>query len=160
MEVWSPNHWTAGNVSKERQCVLKTKSFPSHSPPPLRRASLGVFLLLDLLVLSSWKGVWGHAAILTSQESWKVGHSWGTAANFYWDCEETATWWFHNFIFLLQIDGETMETVKDFILGGSKTTADGNCSHEIKRRLLLGRQAMTNLDSILKSRDITLLTKV
>ena len=59
-----------------------------------------------------------------------------------------------------QIDGETMETVLDFILGGSKITADGDCSHEIKRCLLLGRKAMTNLDSILKSRDITLLTKV
>ena len=55
-----------------------------------------------------------------------------------------------------QIDGETMETVTDLILGGSKITADGDCSHEIKRRLLLGRKAMTNLDSILKSRDITL----
>ena len=59
-----------------------------------------------------------------------------------------------------QIDGEMMETVSDFILGGSKITTDGDCSHEIKRRLLLGRNAMTNLDSILKSRDITLLTKV
>ena len=59
-----------------------------------------------------------------------------------------------------QIDGETMETVTDFILGGSKITANGDCSHEIKRRLLLGRKAMTNLDSILKSRDITLPTKV
>ena len=59
-----------------------------------------------------------------------------------------------------QIDGETMETVKDFIFGGSKITADGDCSHEIKRHLLLGRKAMTNLDSILKSRDITLPTKV
>ena len=59
-----------------------------------------------------------------------------------------------------QIDGETMERVTDFILGGSKITADGDYSHEIKRRLLLGRKAMTNLDSILKSRDITLLTKV
>ena len=59
-----------------------------------------------------------------------------------------------------QIDGETMETVRDFILGGSKITADGDCSHEIKRRLLLGRKVMTNLDNILKSRDITLLTKV
>ena len=58
------------------------------------------------------------------------------------------------------IDGETMETVRDFILGDSKVTADGNCSHEIKSSLLLGRKAMTNLDSILKSRDITLLTKV
>ena len=59
-----------------------------------------------------------------------------------------------------QIDGETMETVRDFILGGSKITADGHCSHEIKRRLFLGRKAMTNLDSILKSRDITSLAKV
>ena len=59
-----------------------------------------------------------------------------------------------------QIDGETMKTVADFILGGSKITADGDCSHEIKRHLLLGRKTMTNLDSILKSRDITLPTKV
>ena len=59
-----------------------------------------------------------------------------------------------------QIDGETMETVKDFILGGSKITADGDCNHEIRRNLLLGRKAMTNLDSIFKSRDITLPTKV
>jgi len=58
------------------------------------------------------------------------------------------------------IDGETMETVTDFIFLGSKITADGDCSHEIKRCLLLGRKAMTNLDSILKSRDITLPTKV
>ena len=59
-----------------------------------------------------------------------------------------------------QIDGETMETVTDFILGGSNITADCDCSHEIKKRLLLGRKAMTNLDSMLKSRDITLPTKV
>ena len=59
-----------------------------------------------------------------------------------------------------QIDGETVETVTDFIFLDSKITADGDCSHEIKRRLLLGRKAMTNLDSILKSRDITLPTKV
>ena len=59
-----------------------------------------------------------------------------------------------------QIDGETVETVTDFIFGGSKITADGNCSHEIKRHLLLGRKVMTNLDSILKSRDTTLPTKV
>ena len=58
-----------------------------------------------------------------------------------------------------QIDREAMETVTDFILGGSKITADGDCSHEIKKRLLLGRKVMTNLDSILKSRDITLPTK-
>ena len=59
-----------------------------------------------------------------------------------------------------QIDGETMETVTDFILGGSKITADGDCSHEMKRRFLLGRKVVTNLDSLLKSRDITLPTKV
>ena len=59
-----------------------------------------------------------------------------------------------------EIDGETVETVDDLILGGSKMTADGDCSHEIKRRLLLGREVMTNLDCILKSRDITLPTKV
>ena len=59
-----------------------------------------------------------------------------------------------------QIDGKTVETVSDFIFGGSKITADGDCSHEIKRRLLLGRKVMTNLDSIFKSRDITLPTKV
>ena len=59
-----------------------------------------------------------------------------------------------------QIDGETMEIVRDIILGGSKITSDGDCSHEIKRRLLLGRKVMTNLDSIFKSRDITLPTKM
>ena len=59
-----------------------------------------------------------------------------------------------------QIDGETVETVSDFIFGGSKITADGNCSHEMKRCLLFGRKVMTNLDSILKSRDITLPTKI
>ena len=59
-----------------------------------------------------------------------------------------------------QIYAETMETVRDFLFGGSKITVDGDCSHEIKRRLLLGRKVMTNLDSILKSRDITLPTKV
>ena len=66
-------------------------------------------------------------------------------------CSPTTSW---------QIDGETVETVSDFILGGSKITADGDCSHEIKRLLLLGRKVMTNLDSILYSRDITLPTKV
>ena len=59
-----------------------------------------------------------------------------------------------------EIDGETVETVADFIFGGSKITADGDCSHEIKRHLLLGRRVMSNLDSILKSRDVTLPTKV
>ena len=65
--------------------------------------------------------------------------------------------WPHHF---MEIDGETMGTVTDFVFLGSKITADGDCSHEIKRHLLLGRKAMTNLDSILKSRGITLLTKV
>ena len=60
----------------------------------------------------------------------------------------------------MEIDGETVKTVSDFILGGSKITADGDCRHEIKRCLLLGRKVMSNLDSILKSRDITLQTKV
>ena len=64
---------------------------------------------------------------------------------------ESATW---------QIDGDTVETMADFILGGSKITADGDCSHENKRHLLLGRKVMTNIDSILKKRDITLSTKV
>ena len=59
-----------------------------------------------------------------------------------------------------EIDGETVETVSDFIFGGSKITADGDCGHEIKRHLLLGRKVMTNLDSVLRSRNITLLTKV
>ena len=59
-----------------------------------------------------------------------------------------------------EIDGETVDTVSDFIFGGSKITADGDCSHEIKRHLLLGRKVMTNLDSILKSRDITLSIKI
>ena len=63
-------------------------------------------------------------------------------------------------ITLWETDGETVETVADFILGGSKITADGDCSHEIKRRLLLGRKVMTNLDSVLKSRGLTLPTKV
>ena len=65
--------------------------------------------------------------------------------------------WSHHF---MGIDGETVETVSDFILGGSKITAEGDCSHKIKRRLVLGRKVMTNLDSIFKSRDITLPTKV
>ena len=68
-----------------------------------------------------------------------------------WHCLSLTSW---------EIDGETVETVSDIILGGSKITVDGDCSHEIKRRLLLGRKVMTNLDSIFKSRDITLLTRV
>ena len=71
--------------------------------------------------------------------------------NEYYDIQSITSW---------QIDGETMETVTDFILGGSKISADGDCSHEIKRHLLHGRKTMTKLDSILKSRDIILPTKV
>ena len=70
------------------------------------------------------------------------------------------SWSHHGPITSWQIDGETMKTVRDFIFLGSKITADGDCSHEIKRLLLLGRKAMTNLDSILKNKDLTLLTKV
>ena len=68
--------------------------------------------------------------------------------------------WFAPNYTIIQIDGETVETVADFIFWGSKITVDGDCSHEIKRHLLLGRKVMTNLDSILKSRDVTLSTKV
>ena len=69
-------------------------------------------------------------------------------------------YWFYIKVYSWEIDGETEETVADFIFWGSKITAHGNCSHEIKRCLLLGRKAITNLDSILKSRDITLPTKI
>ena len=65
-----------------------------------------------------------------------------------------------SWVFIGRTDGEAMETVSDFILGGSKITSDGDCSHETKRRLLLGRKVMINLDSILKSRDVTLLMKI
>ena len=75
-------------------------------------------------------------------------------------CYRQARYYYPNSVTSWEIDGETVETVSDFILGGSKITADGNCSHEIKRCLLLGGKVMTNLDSILKSRDITLPTKV
>ena len=86
------------------------------------------------------------------QESEKVGLKLNTQkTNIITSLHGIASW---------QIDGETMETVTDFILGGFKITADGDCSHEIKRRFLLGRKVMTNLDSIFKSRDMTLLTKV
>ena len=83
------------------------------------------------------------------EESEKVGLTFRIQRS--WHPVPVASW---------EIDGETVETVSDFILGGSKITADGDCSHEIKRRLLLGRKVMTNLDSIFKSRDISLLTKV
>ena len=85
------------------------------------------------------------------EESEKVGLKLNIQKTKIMACSPITSW---------QIDGETVETVSDFIFGGSKITADGDCSHEIKRRLLLGRKFMTNLDSILKSRDITLPTKV
>ena len=88
--------------------------------------------------------------IKVKEESEKVGltqHS---------ENDDHGIWSYH----FMQIDGETMERVTDFIFGGSKITADGDCSHEIKRHLLIGRKVMTNLDSVLKSRDITLPTKV
>ena len=84
------------------------------------------------------------------EESEKVGLKFNTQKTNIMTSSPITSW---------QIDGETMETVIDCILGGSKITADGDCSHEIKRRLLLGRKVMTNLDSILKRRDITLPTK-
>ena len=85
------------------------------------------------------------------EESEKAGLKFNIQKTKIMACGPIASW---------QIDGETIETLTDFILMGSKITADGDCSHEIKRRLLLGRKVMTNLDSIFKSRDITLLTKV
>ena len=84
------------------------------------------------------------------EESEKVGLKLNIQKTKIMACGPSTSW---------QIDGETLETVADFIFWGFKTTADGDCSHEIKRRLLLGRKAMTNLDNILKSRDITLSTK-
>ena len=85
------------------------------------------------------------------EESEKVGLKLNIQKTKIMACSPITSW---------QIDGETMETVRDFSVLGSKITADGDCSHEIKRRLLLGRKDMTNLDSIFKSRDITLSTKV
>ena len=85
------------------------------------------------------------------EESEKVGLKLNIQKTKIMACDPITSW---------QIGGETVETVADFIFLGSKITADGNCSHEVKRRLLLGRKVMTNLDSILKSRDITLPTKV
>ena len=84
------------------------------------------------------------------EESEKVGLKLNIQKNKIMASDPTISW---------QIDGETGETVRDFIFGGSKITADGDCSHEVKKRLLLGIKVMTNLDSILKSRDITLPTK-
>ena len=90
-------------------------------------------------------------SLLMKEESEKVGLKFNIQKTKIMTSSPITSW---------QIDGETMETVRDFILGGLKITADGDCNHEIKRCLLLGRKARTNLDSILKSRDITLPTKV
>ena len=90
-------------------------------------------------------------SLLMKEESEKVGLKLNIQKTKIMACGPITSW---------KIDGETVETVADFILLGSKITADGDCSHEIKRRLLLGRKVMTNLDSILKSRDITLPTNV
>ena len=90
-------------------------------------------------------------SLLMKEESEKVGLKLNSQKTKIMASGPTTSW---------QINGETVETVSDFILGGSKITADGDCSHEIKRRLLLGRKTMTNIDNILKSRDITLPTKV
>ena len=89
--------------------------------------------------------------LMKKEESEKVGLKLNIQKTKIMACGPITSW---------EIGGETVETVSDFILGAPKITADGDCSHEIKRRLLLGRKAMTNLDSILKSRDITLPTKV
>ena len=93
----------------------------------------------------------GHSLLMKVKESGKAGLKLNIQKMNIMASGPIASW---------QIGGETVETVRDFIFGGSKITADGNCSHEIKRHLLLGGKAMTNLDSILKSRDITLPTKV
>ena len=112
--------------------------------------------------------------MLQSMGSQRVGHDWVTKLTFHFICvhsanilkvpttcqtvpdDGTSEQKNNNTARARKIDGETVETVSDFILRGSKITADGDCSHEIKRRLLLGRKVMTNLDSIFKSRDITL----
>ena len=92
-----------------------------------------------------------YAKALVKEESEKVDLKLNIQKTKIMACDPITSW---------QLDGETMETVKDFILGGSKITAEGDCSHEIKRCLLLGRKVMTNLDCILKRRDITLPTNV
>ena len=98
---------------------------------------------------SVWPHRWQPTRLLCPWDS--PGKNTGVVCHFLLQSSPITSW---------QIDGETMETVKDFIFLGSKISADGDCSHEIKRCLFLGRNTMTNLDSILKSRDITLLTKV
>ena len=99
----------------------------------------------------TWKKVKKSLLMKVKEESEKVGLKLNSQKTKIMASGSITSW---------EIDGETVETVTDFILGGSKITADGDCSHEIKRCLLLGRKVMTNLDSIFKSRDITLPTKV
>ena len=124
-------------------------------------------VIVDCSSLMPWKrehtgrtAVFGHAGCYTGCFSWglsykeeteKVGLELNIQKTKIMASRPITSW---------EIDGETVETVSDFILGGSKITADGDCSHEIKRHLLLGRKVMTDLDSIFKSRDITLPTKV
>ena len=103
------------------------------------------------MLLAESKGELKSLLMKVKEESEKVGLKLNTQKMKIMSSGPITSW---------QIDGETEETVSEFILGGSKITADGDCSHEIKRRLLLGRKAVTNLDSMLKRRDITLPAKV
>ena len=105
----------------------------------------------DTTLMAESEGELKSLLMKVKEESEKVGLKLNIQKTKIMAASPTTTW---------QIDGETVETVSDFILGGSKITVDGDCSHEIKRRLLLGRNVITNLDSILKRRDITLPTKV
>ena len=105
----------------------------------------------DTTLMAESKEELKNIFINVKEKSEKVGLKFNTQKSKIMACSPITSW---------QIDGETMETVTDFIFLGSKIIVDGNCSHEIKRCLLLGRKAMTNLDSILKSRDITLPTKI
>ena len=128
--------------------------------------------LFWVLVLESLVGLHRTVQLQLFQHYW-LGHRLGLlwywmvclgneqrSFHHFWDCTEVPHFGYFELITSWQIDGETVETVAYFIFWGSKITADGDCSHEIKRRLLLGRKAVTNLGSILKSRDITLPTKV
>ena len=105
----------------------------------------------DIILMAESKEELKNLLMKVKEESEKVGLNLNNQKTTIMAASPITSW---------QIDGETVETVSDFIFGGSKITADGDCSHEIKRCLVLGRKVMTNLDSILKSRDITLPTKV
>ena len=115
-----------------------------------------IWLLQDFVM--NFDGIW-DVLVLLVDKVWGRCHLWVTTSGLKLNIQKTKIM-ASSPITSCQIDGETMETVIDFIFLDSKITADGDCSHEIKRRLLLGRKVMTNLDSILKSRDITLPTKV